>query len=126
MFFKSFSSAFYIFAMLYRRGFIFQSREKTILFLSLPKLLDLCFFSCPLDILSSFFSIKFPAQRTAMRVSPLRVVSKDYSAETKTFRLVSHNSGLCLSPLMVYVYIAHDKLFVHMSPSSRNVNVQQL
>jgi len=59
-----------------------------------------------------------------MRVNPLRVVSEDYSAETKTFHLVSHNSGLCLSPLMFYVYIAHDKLFVHMSLSSRNVNVQ--
>lgn len=53
--------------------------------LSAPSHSHLCFVSRPFDIysnsiLSSFFSIKFPAHCSATQVNPSRVVSKDYTA----------------------------------------------
>jgi len=37
----------------------------------------------------------------------MRAMLEDHSGDTKTFRLVSHNFGLRLSPLMSFVHSVH-------------------
>ena len=77
-------------------GFIFGTSWKNFPCPIAPSHSHLCFVSCLFDILSSFFSIKFPAHCSATEVNPSRVGGIQ-SVETKTFYLASHN--------FLYVYL---------------------
>lgn len=110
-FFESFfERLLYFRAVLYRRAVLFlELCERTPLSL-LRQVTRLILLLVPSIFYSHFLALNSLLSVPQRGVSPSRAASEDYSAETKTFRvqtfIVSHNSGLWLSPLIFFTYTA--------------------